>query len=140
MTNLDLFCAMYGPYEAPFSHDDYTYATNKYIMVRVPLRADVPPSLDVPAGLSSLFCDHPDVVWRPLRKVKLPPIVSEDTSMYIGDVLFNVKYVRLLATLPAVEVPTKINPEKQMPFRFDGGDGVLMPLLRKVEHHVEVSA
>lgn len=47
--------------------------------------------------------------------------------MLVGDVLFNVKYLRLLATLPGVKVRRGSNPaDKLATFIFDGGDGVLM--------------
>ena len=47
--------------------------------------------------------------------------------MLVGDVLFNVKYLMLLATLPGVKVRRGSNPaDKLATFIFDGGDGVLM--------------
>lgn len=41
---------------------------------------------------------------------------------------FAVKYVRLIAALPHLELPVTTGQKTPMYFRFDGGDGLLMPV------------
>lgn len=63
----------------------------------------------------------------------------DSMSMFVGDRLFDVEYVLLLAALPGIEVPDKFTPghDGPMPFRFDGGDGLIMALRRKHKNHIE---
>lgn len=66
--------------------------------------------------------------------------IESDASACIGDALFNTKYIRLLAALPWIEVPiTDLMPEP-MPFRFEGGTGLLMSLRRQFVNHIDISA
>jgi hypothetical protein len=64
-------------------------------------------------------------------------------SISIGAGPFNAEYVRLLASLPGILVPETVeagpNPPP-MPFKFDGGDGVLMGLTGKYDTHIETPA
>lgn len=41
---------------------------------------------------------------------------------------FDLKYIRLIAGLPGIRIPKTIDPKNPMPFVFEGGIGVLMPL------------
>jgi hypothetical protein len=180
MINLQPFCSTDPTREyiaQPYSQDDYTYATNGHICVRVPRREDVPENPKTPQT-AKFFRDESAVSWRPLRKVELPESVKRQcyacegrgtkhdcpdctcycekcdssgtvvvlASICIGDGLFNIHYVRLLAALPGILVPEQIGPEKsghpgaRMPFKFDGGEGLLFGLNGKCETHIETPA
>lgn len=67
---------------------------------------------------------------------------TQQQSATIGGVLFSAQYVRLLQSLPNCEVPTEIKADHQtpMPFRFDGGQGVLMGLRHPYADHQEIDA
>jgi hypothetical protein len=64
-----------------------------------------------------------------------------DISMFIGEHLFNVKYVWMLVNLPETEVPESFAKDRYdpMPFRFTGGEGLLMGVRRRLSNHVDVS-
>lgn len=60
-------------------------------------------------------------------------------SLAIGGVPFGLNYVRALLTLPSVEVATPVLPGKvPMLFRFEGGDGVLMPRSEPADDHLDI--
>ena len=55
-------------------------------------------------------------------------LVDHQKWMSFDGTALALRYVRLLATLPGIMIPVKLNPSPEpMPFSFDGGDGVLMP-------------
>lgn len=68
-------------------------------------------------------------------------IAVEGFSICIGEGIFNVKYVLLLASLSGIMVPEIVNDvSNPMPFKFDGGDGMLMARRIKCESHIETPA
>ena len=58
-------------------------------------------------------------------------------SIDINGVPFNAAYTVLIAMLPALMIPQKVNHNAAMPFTFDGGSGLLMPLRHRLAHHIE---
>ena len=71
--------------------------------------------------------------------------ISGMASIFVGAGLFNVRYVRLLAALPGILVPetvadTAARELSPMPFKFDDGDGLLVGLRRKLDHHIDTPA
>lgn len=151
----------------PFSRDEYTYATNGHIIVRVPRVAEIG---EVPRILApeKIFAPLPADGWRTLR-VALPPAAppkecgacydgyehdcpgctcecyeckgtgldEPNLSTEIGGVIFDLKYIRMIAELPGVEIYVTDGKSPTF-FRFEGGDGALMPMLGGFENHVKV--
>lgn len=63
--------------------------------------------------------------------------VVANVSTEIGGVIFDLKYIRMVAELPDIEIV--IGPiDGQSFFRFSGGDGALMPMRSEFENHVKV--
>lgn len=58
-------------------------------------------------------------------------------SLEIGSRIFNVHAVRKILTLPSVLFDAD-GKGKAIGFTFDGGEGMLMPLRRKQDNHIEV--
>jgi hypothetical protein len=54
--------------------------------------------------------------------------IVEKASLTIRGSIFDAKYIRLLLALPSLELPTTIDAIDAMPFKFEGGDGLLMPM------------
>ena len=55
----------------------------------------------------------------------LPIIISVD----LRGGIFDAHYISILLSLPGIEIPERhTDPNKPMPFRFDGGVGCLMPM------------
>jgi hypothetical protein len=152
--------------ESPFSRGDWTYATNGHIAVRVPRRADVDegstsverlgwapsnatyvsaPRFELPRSPEvdcekcdgrgtkhdcpgcSCKCEHCDGT----------AVEPEKFTVGIGEGIFSAKFLRLILGLPGVELGP-IHSREPMPFRFEGGEGLLMPMRGKSEHHVDV--
>jgi hypothetical protein len=65
--------------------------------------------------------------------------VTPTESVSIGDRIFDAAYIRKIASLPGLMVnPEAKDDEQPIAFRFDGGEGLLMPLRTKQEIHLEV--
>ena len=128
----------------PWSRGDFTYATNGYVMVRVPRRADVPENDEAPDATRVLTKVKFDDL-RPVVKPVLPPLrfyqVQDDGILGVtGTMLhsemcrfagatFNLRYVHLLCWLPDLTVGPAADPFSPTPFGFsDGGLGCLMPI------------
>lgn len=132
----------------PFELGDFTYATNGHIAIRTP-RIDDGISSDgrkIP-NIEKIFSD----AIEPEEYIPVPdpgPIIVEVCDecwegpdcecegtglieplsyLKVGKQCFQRKYLRLLRTLPDVEIGTTdgMNPAR---FRFSGGDGVIMPI------------
>ena len=155
MIDLKPFCSTdeERPYlHQPWSLEKYTYATNGHIIVRVARRPDVPENLRAPNNVSGLFAAFNKNEFRSLRIVALPVVeevfcahchgrgrecvVCKGTgisssplhaSVKIGNAFAAVIYARMLSELPGIEVSVETHDRPDpIPFRFDGGDGLLM--------------
>lgn len=130
--------------QAPFSLDEWTYATDGSIIVRVPRLPEV---AELPNGLLSpheLFAyTPPGQIWYPVPTLPPAPMAvpcsrcdgtlierrDEEPPVEFGPALFAPKYIRLLAALPHCEIaPSSANDVCRV--RFDGGDGLVMPMRR----------
>jgi hypothetical protein len=129
--NLEVFCDPNDPSRPwlgqPFSAGAWTYATDGHIMVRVPRLDDIAESPDAAPKAESHRERCPSCNCKCHRcdgTGKLTFAGFHRTT--IGKALYNSKYVSLLQTLPQLELgqPHRSNP---LPFRFDGGEGLLMP-------------
>lgn len=56
--------------------------------------------------------------------------VTTDYKVGVGvsGIPFALHYIRMIAGLPGLEIAKVIVPKEPMAFRFDGGEGILMPL------------
>ena len=65
--------------------------------------------------------------------------VTKDCSVSLGETLVSGRYLRMLQQLPNAEIaPDDAMTQAPMPFRFDGGDGVLMPRVSQGKVHITV--
>lgn len=64
-------------------------------------------------------------------------LVEPKVSTEIGGVIFDMKYIRMIAELPGVEIVITDGKSPSF-FRFEGGDGALMPMRSEFENHVRV--
>lgn len=65
-------------------------------------------------------------------------VCVQKTSVYVGKALFNASYIKTLLSLPNIVVQSDPDPMKPMPFSFDGGCGLLLPLRSRYKNHLEV--
>ena len=122
----------------PFSFGEWTYATNGYVMVRVPRRDDVPENDKVPK--LATFEDYPAFDMRPLPIFDLPVgrgTIEKACSVGLAGVPFAKEYIVLLRSLPNVTIPKQPHTANPMPFTFDGGQGLLMPRRSPAAIHVD---
>lgn len=151
----------------PFSRGEYTYATDGAIIVRVPRVAEIGEDPYTP-NPEEIFATMPADGWRPLRVELPPiapteecwscydgfehdcpdctcecdecdgtGLVEPNLSTEIGGVIFDLKYIRMIAELPGVEVAITDGKSPSF-FRFEGGDGALMPMRSEFKNHVKV--
>jgi hypothetical protein len=140
----------------PFSLNGHTYATNGHIAVRVPRRPDVPENKEAPNAEERLpwsMCASGKLPLRPEQLQMLPaswcPICAGSGNAHvcpncsceckncggfgeivaIGEVFFNARYILLMRALPGLEIGEP-KPEAPLLFRFEGGEGLLMPFGR----------
>lgn len=139
----------------PWSAGENTFATNRHLIIRVPRRDDVAERKNAPAltELSQWFFKEPEK-WYPIPSVnpKMQPcgecngkgkhkhrgtfITCEDCEgkgeiqrhlgIDVGPAKFSDVYLSWLAELPGVEIGP-FEPFDPARFRFQGGDGLLMP-------------
>jgi hypothetical protein len=64
-------------------------------------------------------------------------IESKISTDFEGQV-FDIKYMRLIYSLPELEYATNARPSGPLYFRFAGGVGALMPRTRKHEQHIDI--
>lgn len=151
-----------GRLKTPWSDDNHTYSSNGHIIVRVPLRADVPPRDDAPkiegSPIGDRFNKEPEK-WYPVPAFKIQPVtcpecdgekrfpmkpIKEPVEYYtcencegtgkvwlhrnveIGGTAYSDVYLSWIAELPNAEIGPFPFPDAAR-FRFDGGDGQLMP-------------
>jgi len=174
MIDLEPFCGKEGTcsyLHHPFSRDEFTFATDGRICVRVPRIAGIPERdlinpIKLPWDQAAEF--------SPLPELKLPPQTTDiapcdcyegkihecpncececescdgsgdikvnsddDKSIDILALPFGLRYVRLVTTLPNVQI-AKIALRDSLTgirFKFDGGDGLLMPLKYVSNDHI----
>jgi hypothetical protein len=142
----------------PFSLNGHTYASNGHIAVRVPRRPDIPENKEAPNAAERLPWDFSRVKFGPLpepeplpdqcwvcdgrgHKHKCPDCRCECEHCYgfgklpprvrIGKAIFASQYIEWIQALPGLEIgkPMRQHP-RPLPFRFKGGEGLLMPRLR----------
>lgn len=143
----------------PFSEGEFTYATNGHILIRVPRRDDIPEEKTMSDRAPKLFVDFAMQKSLDIPEVPAPEMVDcecvtsngdlsetevlqkcEDcggtfkvelwgVGIDLGDSRFALRYLRLLKTLPNCKISP--NGQKQAPFKFDGGDGLLMPMRKQ---------
>jgi hypothetical protein len=139
----------------PFSLNGHTYATNGVIAVRVPRRPDVPENKEAPKGIERLPWDFSRIKFGPLPEPKplpdkcmwcngrgyqhdcpkcrckcehcdgsgkLPP------EVLIGKAHFGGQYIAWIQALPGLEIGKPKPAPRPIPFRFKGGEGLLMPM------------
>ena len=154
--------------EHPFSRGEWTYATNGHIAVRVPRVADSFDNKDSPAAetlswptAGMKFTAAPKIEIPRLKEWECQTCDGrgskhdcpdcncscdvcfgtgqqiEKISVGVGPSVFNARYVSLALALPNLEFGPlhKIEP---VPFRFDGGQGLLMPMRSTFTRHVQV--
>jgi hypothetical protein len=116
---------------APFSIGAHTYATDGRVMVRVPRRPAVP-EREPPHGWDrTLKCFDGPGPYVPISVPEQPrPSTDEDRIAFSAHGIdFDAKYLARICTLPGLLVAPCSEPGGgPMPFRFDGGHGLLMPL------------
>jgi hypothetical protein len=137
----------------PFSLNGHTYATNGHVAVRVPRRPDIPENKEAPK-IERLPWDFsrvkfgslpergplPDECWAcggtgqehscPDCRCKCNTCDGSGKHQpfvrRIGKVAFNGRYIEWLRALPGLEIG-KPRRSRPLPFRFEGGEGLLMP-------------
>lgn len=156
--NLNLFCdpkrCEFGcDLSVPFSLNGHTYATNGHIAVRVPRRPDIPENKEA-VKAEGLPWDFSRVKFGPLPEPELLPDQcwkcagrghkhecpdcrceckacagsgKLPSRVKIGKAVFAGQYIEWVRALPGLEIG-KPKPSTPLPFRFKGGEGLLMPL------------
>lgn len=137
----------------PWSDGGYSYATTGHILIRVPRMEGIPENENVPKPIDKMFPSKEPTVWLPIIGMELPPSKEEKCPICkgkgkyyretcfecngektfrvpvpvpVGESHFDIHYLSLLAALPNCRIaPDGIG---QALFRFDGGDGLLMPM------------
>jgi hypothetical protein len=157
--NLQMFCASEeNKYRlnSPFSRAGYTWATDGKILVRVPLREDVPEVGEAPHAEGAWT--HADGAFVPVIAFDIPKAdlmqcdmcdgrgtehdcpnceckcdecdgtghVEEAVFVSIGKSAMQRKYAATIMALPSLEVEIPMPDAQRMHFRFDGGEGILM--------------
>jgi hypothetical protein len=158
----------------PWSFNDWSYATDSHIVVRIPRRADdAAAGPDHPAALKAekYFADLPGGDFVPLPAVTIPTDKTFDCdecggtgrdhlcpsckcvceecggtgtdksplgsiSVGIGDFVIAAKYFLLLHQLPGCLISTRAIDDGPISFKFDGGEGLLMPLRYEDRFHI----
>ena len=154
----------------PWSQDEFSYATNGHIIVRVPRRADIAENKDAP-NTAKVFANWVDPD-RPLPPISIPPEIGEpecrvcdgrgtmhncpdcgctckrcegrgatsnhsDLSIGFAGECFAAKYIKILMQLPSVTIANPKEKEGPLPFAFDGGIGMLMPIRGRNSEHIQ---
>ncbi len=145
MIDLQQFCGnpISTPgFDVPFSDADYTYASERCIIVRVAFRKDIPlGAVNTVISAQKLFStlNHgepralPEIPSIPVVKCSCPhcqgciPMDDPCRTITIGTAHYQSKYLRLIATLPNPQFAESGENDAAW-FKFDGGDGLLMPI------------
>ena len=133
--NLKKFCYQMGSGRVkeqlgqPWSRGGFTYASNFHIIVRVPRVKDVPGNRKAPKaeGLN----------WNRRTKKsdwkRIPDILKVNPEyggrgVRLGWHVFDEKYLKMIKRLPEPEIAVGVKKYTAVPFRFSGGEGILMPM------------
>lgn len=137
---LKKFCSKDEGREAlfnPLSQGEWTFATNGIIAVRVP-RLDAVGEAEFAPDCVKMFKKH----WRKTQKhvwIDPPEPVATawdfvDIQGPLGHVRVDLRYVRLCRMLPGCKIALtgeeSLQLTKPVLLKFDGGDGLLMPMRR----------
>lgn len=142
---LKTFCGdeMRLPIAEPWTDEGYTFASNGRLAVRVPIIAGVIGHSDHPKDLiTNLRWDLIPLATFgavPLSNDKQMPcecdcghhhFFTKYGSTLIGNRIASGEYLAMLRTLPNCEIDLRVVGDTFLPFafRFDGGDGLLMPM------------
>lgn len=142
MLDLSQFCAADvrlvpgRPYLCrPFTQGDYTYATDTCIIVRVPRNPVFGLVAEVPIWtLAERFAKADVATFVPLHIAETRVARYPGTSAVlehehrIGEEWFDDYYIAKLLNLPGIQVVAPTFRGDPMPFKFEGGSGLLMGL------------
>lgn len=136
LEELQKFCAQdenYPYLRQPFNIGCHTFATNKVIMVRVKKvkGVKIKQSDEVNKGVLgyAALLDEPLNLAPLCLKTRWRRVIPKQTQ--IGVHWFDSKYIDMLNKLPNIKV-SETHPESTpMAFRFDGGEGLLMPMRKE---------
>lgn len=113
----------------PFSQGEYTYATNGHIIVRVPriegIGEQEKSDKFKPVEPEKLFAAIKDFPYHPIPDIPEPWAHSEASGR-----LYNNLYLSWLKELPDC-VLAEAEGYEPGHFKFTGGDGLLMPSVRR---------
>lgn len=88
MIDLSPFCSKeeLRPFlHTPFSHGEWTYATNGHIAIRVPRRSDMPGDSNAPGEkIEAMFAAAGNLEMRPMPRFEWPPRETSDCSACEG--------------------------------------------------------
>lgn len=134
MTITDLFQFCDPEYEDrthPWSSGTYTYATNGYILIRVARLMNAPDGNPVlesrPEWAECLaWFDRDPYSWVTIPEETRPHANDLDDSVDVCDLKFSRRYLRWLRALPSCVLGLNGVGQPAL-FRFDGGEGLLMP-------------
>ncbi len=62
--------------------------------------------------------------------------INQDTSVGFFGVPIDLRYARMILALPKVRFFKPTGRENPLPFKFEGGDGCVMPLRREKTNHI----
>lgn len=142
----------------PFSQGDFSYAVNLHLFIRVPRVDDIPENPES-KGMDRVIAGDINKDWYPVENVPMlekaycddclgngryygktceycdgEGKITPDIPFDFHGTVFNQKYLSYLSSLPNCQ----LSPQpylfgalhyKPSPFRFDGGTGILMPML-----------
>jgi hypothetical protein len=143
----------------PWSRGDYSYATDGYTIIMVPCLVNVeenpaaPDAEDFFKTASRGEREYFPIPELPPREIITCPVcggklifegdpcdtcideekpgkIERIVRVQIGEALFNRNYLERLQSLPGVVIGPK-GPEDPAWIKFDGGDGLIMPIRRK---------
>jgi hypothetical protein len=115
----------------PWSKGDYTYSTNGCVIVRIAHHPDIQEGKDASEwgpDAERVFKEAP----TPKKWFKIPNLPNETEEEMCGRVMeingcyFQNQYLHLLKKLPNCQI-SPIGKDDPAWFKFDGGDGLIMP-------------
>jgi hypothetical protein len=140
----------------PFSLNGHTYACDRVIAVRVPRCPDIPENKEAPNVEERLPWDFSRIKFTPLPEPKLLPDECgwcegrghqhrcpdcrckcehcagsgklQPPRVRIGKATYSARYIERIRVLPELEIGKPKAPLRPLPFRFKGGEGLLMPM------------